>query len=250
MSTRRIRLQAESQRRELLLALQRLLSSWLQDWSVHSDLLRVRTASRLADVPATHRWQIASTALGQLWMAGPSYLSDSLGAWLTAAAPGDSLGLAERVGIRAKVALLASLLAGPESALSIVDGPAPDNGGFECYCFEIETPGEALYLVLDWQLADRIALPPQASSQSVLPRESALDSARVRFDVMLDLGGASLAETNGLCVGDVLVSRTPLDAVFQLSHPDSRPIATGRLFKKDTSRAIRLEGTSATGKHQ
>lgn len=245
MSTRQLRLQAASQRRELLLALQRQLSSWLQDWSVQPGLLRVQGAARLAEIPSTHRWLLASTANGRLWIAEPDSFSANLGAWLAATTASSVLGLSERVGARARNALLSSVLASPEPSFSVVPDTVQESGDFGYYCFEVETPDESIYLVMDWSLADRIALPPQQARQAVHKRESGLGDAVVRLNVLLDLGGATLAETSGLRVGDVLVSSTPLDSAFQLSHPDSRPIATGRLFTKDSLRAIQLEGNTA-----
>src|SRR5207342_3239143 len=86
-----------------------------------------------------------------------------------------------------------------------------------------------------WLPSQRPALSP------LVARETALAGEQVRLEVILDLGQASLADTHGLQVGDVLVSSTAIDSMFQLNHPDSRRLVNASLFRQGSQRALQID---------
>lgn len=247
MTVRRLRWQSASRQKALMGLLQQDLKAWLDGWSINPQLLSLRRADAAVDdePDAKWRWWRASGNSGSLWLGAHASQLDGLGAMLAGAALGDSLGLGQRIGERALRALLAQMAGGSGNDVTMQLDELPKAterdlryGG--CH-FLLEGQGVEACLVLDHDLCE-VRLPtPKAVAMSLAPLASALGTELVRLDVLLDLGQASLAETQGLQVGDVLVSSTPLDSLFQLAQNDHRPLAGARLFRRGGMRVLHVD---------
>lgn len=244
MNPRRLRWRGASHQRALLLELQRQLGIWLQGWSVDAELLSLRLAEPQSVAAAEKRWLQVRRKSGSAWLGSPVSMLEGLGGLLAKASPQDGLGLGSRLGERALRALMTQLVGGPAADVEIIadSTPAPEEmqarfGGFR---FLLEGNGFAATLIVDSELCDHWVPAKLPAMPALAARDSALGREDVLLEVRLELGQTSLADTHGLQVGDVLVSSTPLDSSFQLTHPDSRPIAIGRLFKLGTQRALQI----------
>ena len=88
-------------------------------------------------------------------------------------------------------------------------------------------------------------LPTIGTASPVLTSPAvALGQESVQLEVSLDFGSAPLTETMGLLVGDILVSRTPIDSAFQVSLPGTAPLATARLYRQGPHRALQLDSAT------
>ena len=252
MKPRRLRWRGVGQQRALLLELQRQLSSWLQGWSVDPELLSIRFVEAQSAFSTDRRWMQARGKNGSAWLGAPVAMLDGLGGLLAKASAQDSLALGSRLGERALRALLTQWLGGPAADLELIADSAPGSeelqarfGGFR---FVLEGQGFSATVIVDSELCDFWVPGKKPAMPALAARDSALGGEAVVLEVRLELGETSLADTHGLQVGDVLVSGTPLDSNFQLTHPDSRPIAIGRLFRVGTQRALQINSASPTRK--
>lgn len=245
MSARRLRWQGERRRQQLLEKLRGELAAWLQQWSVNANVLALSPLDG-AEVRslAGWRWQIASGHGGELRLGAHASGLESFGALLAQATTTDPLALGRRVGERALRALLTQL-AGGGNTITIEAGEAPSGrdqevrfGGFG---LRLHGTGFEAVLWLDCTLCDRWLPPEPAKHPTLSTRDSALGRERVTLDIVLELGEAPLAETNGLQVGDVLVSRTPLDSAFHLTAAGARRVASVRLHRQGSRRALQIE---------
>jgi hypothetical protein len=252
MKHRRLRWRGVGQQRALLLELQKQLGSWLQGWSVDPELLSLKFVEAQSGLSADRRWMQARGKNGSVWLGAPASMLDGFGGLLAKASPQDSLGLGSRLGERALRALLTQWLGGPAADLEIIADSAPGSeelqarfGGFR---FVLEGQGFSSTVIVDSELCDFWVPGQKPVMPALAARDSVLGSENVTLDVRLDLGETSLADTHGLQVGDVLVSSTPLDSNFQLTHPDSRPIAIGRLFRLGAQRALQINSATPSRK--
>jgi hypothetical protein len=248
MNHRRLRWRGAGQQRALLLELQKQLNAWLQGWSVDPELLSLKLVDAHSTLSSDRRWTHAKGSNGSAWLGAPVAMLEGFGGLLAKASSQDSLGLGSRVGERALRALLAQWLGGPSTDIVIVSDSAPGSeemqarfGGFR---FSLEGEGFSGTLIIDSELCDHWVPMKRPTMSALAARESALGHEEVVLQVTLDLGELSLADTHGLQVGDVLVSSTPLDSNFMLTHPDARQIAIGRLFRQGSQRALQINAAN------
>ena len=244
---RRLRWQSARRRQALTSLLQQDLKAWLEGWSVKPQLLSLRLVDAAVDgePDAEWRWWQASGKSGSLWFGARASQLDGLGGLLAGAVTRDSLGLGTRIGERALRALLLQLAGGSGNDVTMQVDELPKTmerdpryGGCN---FHLEGQGVEAWLVLDHDICEFRLPTPKPAAMSLAPLAVAVGSERVRLDVILDLGQASLAETQGLQVGDVLVSSTSLDSLFQLAQNDHRPLAGVRLFRREGLRALQVD---------
>jgi len=246
MEARRLRWRGASQHRSLLLELRRQLGDWLRAWSVDPELLSLQLGGPSAGLAADDlRWLCARGKTGTVWLGLPRSELSELGARLARVAPNDTLGLGPRLGERALRALLAQWLGGTsvEANALATESPSSDElesrfGGVQ---FRLKADDFGATVLIDSALCDHLAPVERKAMSALARRESALGHEAIVLDVTLPLGQASLADTHGLQVGDVLVSSTPLTSNFNLSHPDARALALGRLFRLGAQRALQLD---------
>jgi hypothetical protein len=247
MSVRRLRWQGERRRQQLLDRLRGELAAWLQQWSVNPTALALVVPDADGFRAGTGwRWIAASGVAGSVRFGAHPATSESLGALLAQASATDSLALGRRVGERALRALL-SQLAGGGPAVDIATCDEPDEieqeARFGGLGLRLHGTGFDALLWLDCALCEHWLPPMPTKAPALQSRESALGRERVTLDIVLDLGDATLADTRGLQVGDVLVSRAPLDSAFLLTSAGHRRLASVRLHRQGTLRALQIEST-------
>jgi hypothetical protein len=252
MNPRRLRWRGAGQQRALLVELQKQLDLWLQGWSVDPLLLNLKLAEPHFAVSSDRRWMQARGKTGSAWFGAPAAMLDAMGGLLGNASTQDTLGLGSRVGARALRALLIHWVGAPAADVEIIEDSIPGSeemqarfGGFR---FVLEGGGFSATLIVDSELCDRWVPAKKTAMPALLARGAALGSEQVSLNVTLDLGTTSLADTHGLRVGDVLVSTTSIDSIFQITHPDQRPIAIGRLYRLGAQRALQIEAATSTSK--
>ena len=247
MGVRRLRWQARGRQQALARVLQQDLKLWLEAWSVDPQLLSLRLIAATDDSEPGMGWcwWRASGQTGSLWPGARAQALEALGALLAGAGSGDSLGLGQRIGERALRALMTVMLAGPSNEPQMQIDSAPGRGErdprFGGCGFWLEGHGFDAQLWLDHDLCELRLPTPRGSSIALSPLASAVSPESVLLEVLLDFGQASLAETQGLQVGDVLVSSTPLNSLFLLAQANHRALAGARLFRQGERRALQVD---------
>ncbi len=247
MRVRRLRWQNAARRRALFDRLRTELKAWLDDWSVDPDLLSLRLFDEGESLPTDRCWMEATSRNGSILLGAAAGEFDGLGGLLARAARGDPLRLGSRIGHRALRALLtrfAGLAAGPvECGMS--DEPSPDrlDPRFGCGLLALSGSGFDARLILDCALFEHWVPSPQPALPALVPGEIAVGSESVILNVMLDLGTGQLADTQGLRVGDVLVSNTSINSLFHLVLPDARRVVSAHLLRRDDRRAVQIEAS-------
>ena len=244
MVARRIRWLSASRLRGLQAVVSARLQAWHDDWSVTPEVFAVEPAALPAIQAAGWRWYRATGRHGLVVFGARVAHLDGLGARLAAAPAGDSLGLGQRIGRRAVQALLSAWLAEPGVEIVEVDTPGgvawrSDAGGAS---FRITGDAFDARLLLDAAACDHWAPPLQPTALPVLHSRAVTTGAeRVSLEVILALGDSALSETQGLQVGDVLVSKTPLTTPFDLFIPGASRVATARLQARAGHRALLID---------
>ena len=246
MKVRRLRWQGASRQRALADRLRSELNAWLEGWSADPALLSLKLADANTTRPAVGaRWLRASGKPGALLIGARAAMFDGFGGLIAKAAADDTLGLGRRVGERALRALLAQFAGVTPNQLELQETTTPSGEELDARFIGCELLIEGrdfeARLIIDSELCE-FWLPSKRPTLPALgARESALANEQVRLDVILDLGQASLADTHGLQVGDVLISSTPISSAFKIVHPDLRPLANALLFRRGTQRAVQIE---------
>jgi hypothetical protein len=246
---RRLRWRGPVQQQRVREELERRLGAWLQGWSVDGRWLSLAPSD--AGALGEFAWQRAQLDGASAWVGMPSNALLRFGARLAAIEDWRSE-LGARIGRRALQALLATWLGG-EGASFDEEAPAPEDvqarfGGLR---FQLQGGDFAASVVIDAAACDRIAPPAAAPRQDALvARAAALGNEPVELQVRLSLGDARLADTHELRVGDVLVSSTPIDALFDLVHKDARPLASGQIRRHDRRLAFALQSAAPTSRKQ
>jgi hypothetical protein len=249
MNARRLRWRGPAQQQRVREELERQLALWLQGWSVDKGLLSLSVSD--AGTLGEYRWLRATSAGASAWIGMPSSALARLGARL--AAVDDTRGeLGERLGRRAMQSLLAAFVGNDAAATDDV-APTPEDlqarfGGMR---FALQGRDVSASIVLDAVACDRIAPAAAApKSPALTPRADALGREAVELQVRLALGEAPLADAHALRVGDVLVSGTRVDSLFELVHENSRPLASGHLRRHDRRLAFALASSAPTSRKQ
>jgi hypothetical protein len=243
MRARRLHWQGSTRERRLRERLDSILAGWVEAWG--AEPARVAPTPARADLgplPRDLRWLRATGKTGALWLGATEAGFDALGGRLAAADPADELGLGRRVGERALRDLMAQWLGLATAEIEPALVPStqdldPRHGGLRWRV----TVGD-----LDWRVFADDALCAQWLPESppavaaLAARSACVAAERITLDLMLDFGTATLAETHGLQVGDVLVSGTRLDALFGLATPAGRRLAGARLHQHGDRRAIQV----------
>ena len=248
MNARRLRWRGPAQQQRVRAELERQLAAWLQGWSVDARWLALATteAATLGEL----RWQHAQANGAHAWIGLPASAFARLGARLAAVDDARS-DIGERLGRRALQALLVQWLG--EGAACDESAPAPEDmqarfGGMR---FQLQGRDFAASVVLDAGACDRLA--PVAAAPKSAPlasRADALGHEQVELQVRLGLGDAPLSDAHALRVGDVLVSGTRVDSLFELVHQDSRLLASGQLRRHDRRLAFALQSAATTSRKQ
>lgn len=246
MKVRRLRWQGASRQQALAERLRQELTTWLQGWSVDPALLSLKTVDANTPRPAIGgRWLRATGTTGTLVIGSRAAMFDGFGGLIAKAEHEDTLELGRRIGTRALRALLAQFVGTTPNQLELQETTAPNGEDLDprfvgCEFLLSGAEFEAR-LIADNELCEHWLPSKRLPSKPLVAREAALADEPVRLDVILDLGQASLADTHGLQVGDVLVSSTALDSLFQLAHPDTRRLANARLVRRGDQRALHLD---------
>lgn len=240
----RIRWLGAERRERLLVALQAQVRLWLEEWSVVPDIFSVDLleSDNVWEVVSWY-WSMAANSAATLHLGGPQASVAALGGLLAQAGVGDSLGIGRRVGERALQSLAAHLM--NDAAMKLQPGTAPSarerEKRFGGQGAHLKGPGFHLVLWLDSGLCDQLSPLPQQERGELHERGSVIGSEPVPLDVLIDFGPATVGDTRGLRVDDVLVSRTPLQAPFQLAAPGGKAIANVRLHRAGELRAVSID---------
>lgn len=244
MRPRRIRWLSTDRRHQLLSVLQQHVRKWSEEWSVAPDGFSIEL------MESDHVWEITSWCwgaavcrTGTLYFGAPKASLGALGGLLAQASIGDDLGLGQRVAERSIQALVSRLMADPSACLWPGDPPTAKErekrfGGLSV---RLRGVGFNAAIWLDSQVCESLCPTPAQDLGPLQRIESALRTEAITLDVVVDFGPATIAETQGLQVGEVLVSRTPLQGLFKLTAPDGTHVARASLFRAGASRAVRIE---------
>jgi hypothetical protein len=250
--TRRLRWHGRIRQQALESRLQLELGTWLEGWSVDPALLSLRLVDETLTLPPDWRWTRATSRNGSVMLGAQGTQLDALGGLLAEAAPVDPMNLGRRVGERALRALLTQFAGGAAGVIETegVDAPTAENldPRFGCCVFALQGKGFDARFIVDNGLFEHWVPPHRPELPAVAPRETALSREHVLLDVILDFGGATLADAQHLQVGDVLVSSTPIDSLFHLVLPDSRRLIAANLVRRGDRRAVQIDASSTTRK--
>lgn len=244
MRPKRIRWLSTERRRQLLVVLQQHVRQWSEEWSVAPDgfSIELMESDHVWDI-TSWRWGSAVCPTGTLYFGAPREALGALGGLLAQASVGNDLGLGQRIAERSIQALIGRLMGDVSACLWPGDPPSAKErekrfGGLSV---RLRGVGFNAALWLDSQVCEFLCPAPVQTLGPLLRVESALGSETVTLDVVVDFGPATIGDTRGLRVGEVLVSRTPLDGLFKLTAPDGKPVARASLFRSGASRAVRIE---------
>jgi hypothetical protein len=253
MSVRRLHWQGTTRQRLLRERFDAALAGWLEAWSAAP----ARPASATAQVGATPvdaclRWHRAGGRIGTLWVGASPEALDALGGRLADAHSDDGLGLGRRVGERALRDLVGQWLGGGASLDDFAPAAAPDEADLDARhgaCrFVLDAGVIELHVLLDDALCAHLLPEARGARVPLATRAACVAAEPVTLDLMLDFGTATLADAHGLQVGDVLVSRTRLDALFHIAQPGGRRLAGAHLHRLGDRRALRVCATSQDDK--
>lgn len=244
MRPMRIRWLGAARRRELLDALQAQVRLWSEEWSVAPDAFKIEPADddSLSGAAGWH-WKMAACAAGTLHLGVRLRMLNALGGLLANASVEDRLGLGRRVGERALQSLAARLTGEGSIGLSVGEMPSVKmrEAKFGGLYVNLVGRGFDALLWLDSGLCDVLCPPPSRTAAPLDRKEAALGQETMILDLVVDLGSATVNDTSGLRVGEVLVSRTPLKNLFHLVTPDGKRIARGSPCRNGTSLAVQIE---------
>ncbi|HUR39731.1 MAG TPA: FliM/FliN family flagellar motor switch protein [Verrucomicrobiae bacterium] len=243
MPVQRLHWLGNERRRRLTARLATQLGEWLTAWSVDATWLT------LADRTSVHapaddgwRWLRVATGQGALLLGAPRAQLAEVGARLAGAQPHDEFALGDRVGKRALDALLGRW-AGAAGTLAEIH-PAPPASAFAprfgAAVYTLRGTGFDGVVLVEHDLCDVLAPPLAAVRAPLATRDVALVEAPVQLQVTLDLGEADLRDVSQLQVGDVLLADAGVDALFHLVHPDARPLADARLYRRGAQLALQV----------
>lgn len=246
MHFRRLRWHSRRRQEALFSRLDLELKRWLDAWSVESECLTLQPLEADAYKPAAPlKWLRVNTDKGVLSLGAPEVHLESLGGLLAKANMDDVLHLGRRIGDRALKALFAQWMSVAVLDLDIQEGTSPSNEVFHprfgYKIFSLKGLGFSAYLILDPDLIDSLVPGIVNSLGPLVSRDGSFGNEKIQLNVLLDLGATTLADTIGLQVGDVLLSNTSIDSVFQLTHPDMRHLANVRLVRKGLQRAVQVD---------
>lgn len=249
----RIRLRGASQRSAITQQLRSQLSAWLRDWSVDPDWLTL-SAGKSAPFDADLHWIVETGKNGSVWLGARNSCFRNVGPCLARASSADPMGIAERLGRRALRSLL-SLFAGTqvlgshslgETGAGTIEAPHKlTSSRFGGLTFEVSGIGFSGVVVLNDEQCDFWAGPVAHAPPTMLEsRQAAIGVNRLSLNAVIDFGPTRLADTEGLRVGDVLVSSASLNQGLELVHHDGRFVAMSHLFRDGPLRALQLVPTS------
>lgn len=246
MHHRRLRWHSRRRQEALLTRLDNELNRWLDAWSVEPACLSLQPMAADAYKPATPiTWLRFNASNGVMYFGAPASHIEGLGGLLAKASNDDILHLGRRVGDRALKALASQWLdAGvPDLEVEEISAPSKEifDSRFGAAFFSLKGSGFQAYVVFDSEVVDKLVPITVGNLEPLSARDSQLGNEKIELNVMLDLGAATLADTLGLRIGDVLLSGTSINSTFQLIHPDMRRLADVRLARKGMLRAIQVD---------
>ncbi|MGH8050437.1 MAG: hypothetical protein ACREPB_07255 [Arenimonas sp.] len=246
MHFRRLRWHSCGRQEALFSRLDHELNRWLGAWSVEPACLSLQSiAAGIGKPAAPLKWLRVNSSKGVFYFGAPEVHLESLGGLLAKASTDDILHLGRRVGDRALKALFSQWMGVAILDIDFEEVPAPSNhisdARFGYAIFSLKGSGFLAYAVLDADLVDSLVPSTPLSLEPLASRDTAFGNEKIELNVVLDLGTSKLADTLGLQVGDVLLSNTSIDSVFQLTHPDMRHLANVRLVRKELQRAVQVD---------
>ena len=254
MTARRLRWRGPAQQQQVLDELQRQLDAWHQGWSVDGGCLALTSAEGSGAVGAERCWLRAHARGATVWLGATSLGFARLGDRLARVRAGERSDLGERIGRRALQALLSQWLgAGAEQVEFEEAAPSPEElqARFGTLHFQLaDADSFKAAILVDAALCDCLAPSTPAAMPKLEARAAALGGESITLQVRLGLGETTLADAHGLQIGDVLVSGTRLDAAFELTQPDDRVVAHGRLRRHDRRLAFALQPAATTTRKQ
>lgn len=246
MRTPKIRWLGPERRRQLLEKLQGQVDLWSDEWSVSPGKFSFELLdSEYIDEASGWHWYVADCPSGTLHFGAPPEMLDLLGGVLAQIADRGSSGFGRRVAERALQSLAARLTGSASTRLLSGDMPSERErlARFGGLCGKLSGRDVEAILWLDSALCDVIS-PPQSRVRTPLQRrESSLGSEQISLDVVVDFGSATVADTRGLRIGEVLVSRTPLESQFHLVTPAGKSVGRGNPCRSGGSRALQIQSS-------
>ena len=242
----------ESRRTALLALLAGAVDDWARDWWVAAAEGAVEVHADEQDGSHDKRnlpW-MASTDSGVLVIHAGGKDVDAIGRLLANASTATDADaeLAQRVGedVMADLAARIQRRAGIGKAAPLIRDNAPLSveharlGAFRV----IATVGRLqLTLAIDRRMADRLA-PPAATAREagLVPRQTAIHTAPLKVQAVMDFGSVDLAHLSDLSVGEVLIGDRKLDEPLQIHVQGHGAVATGYLRRSGEQRAVVLDG--------
>lgn len=221
---------------------------WQDGWSVDPQAYDLEPQPLPAVQAVGWKWLRAAGKHGDLCFGARALALDGLATRLAKTTADDALDLGRRVGQRALRDLLAQWSGDPQVALTDVDTPltGPWRADRGTAAFRLGADAFEARLLVSSELAAHWAPATPRTGPALSSRQAVLGVEPLRLEVVLDLGDTPLSEAQGLQVGDVLVSRTPLDRPFQLHVPGARRIADARLHSRAGHRALLIDTPHAS----
>lgn len=247
MSVLPFRWQGRTRREQLRTAVQALLDAWLEQWSVSGAGHVTQLDAGVAE-PDGMTWACAEGAGGSLYMRLPAGTAAGVGNFLAGVDDADSQGLAEGIGRRALLDLVAHLTGAGAKLESLASGMKPPPAALEpkrgVLALRCSLGGYEFECYLDCGLCDslvpvatKVCEPLVAPSTAVLP-------SRISLDAVLDLGTAALADTISLKPGEIIKTDIPLDAEVSVRAGSAKTMFSGLLAAADGHRAVRCTNTT------
>lgn len=247
MEVRPLRWQGLAKSRSIQERLESASRIWLQAWRGEERTLGLTLRGTDAEgIDVSLRWFEADTANGRVLLGVREKEFGRVAAALARVPDADAgtiaLGIAEQA-LRDLLRQIASL-AGPKIDIRAIESPALDR--FKCrhgaLAFVCSDPVLEARLYLDEAFCRYLAPVSATPRARLTPRSDALGRQTVTLEVNLPLGSESLAGAQGFQIGQLLVTRTPLNAAIQLTGENKLPLVVGALARDGQARAIRLEG--------
>ncbi|TNJ33228.1 FliM/FliN family flagellar motor switch protein [Arenimonas terrae] len=250
MDGARLRWIGATRGKRLLAVMNAIGSEWKAQWSTADVQVGFERASVSAPAPGACEmdWHEISGARGTVRLYCSGDTSGRLGALLAGTGIDDGLGIAYGIG-RRSLAALAGALCGADSAkidppIGSSDAPRLARDGSFAVWLRIEDL--VLGLVLDGGVCDALVPPEPPGQEALQPRLAAVAQESACFEVVLDLGRASVQQMLSLRAGEMIRTMVRIDAPLRAVTPQGREALRGPLTSMDGRRAIQKSRTQTT----
>ena len=224
--------------------------AWAEQWSgASAPAVDVESlpAERAEPDAREQRWYALRDGAGTVLLGVTGATLDHLGCRFAGPAVADDVGLAAGIGRRALTAfarMLASANAPASLALlSAAPGAAATGARHGAIGVRVSI-GTIRFEAYADAAQCALLMPVDTPKRAPLtPRRDALKPIDARFDAVLDLGLAALADTAAFKPGDVLKTRVPVDAGIRVVARDGTPVLSGTLVAEGGHRALKVVKT-------